>query len=103
MKKLTADDLRALKWGDKVYRFKGKDYRVLRFVGIMPGNKNYLIFCEGEYLEHLYISPKDNSFKWDWYPEMEMPEIGKLLIELCTDNIEKIKLDILNIKDIYKC
>ena len=67
MKKLTADDLRNLKWGDKVYRISGRNHRGLRFVGFMPGSPCYLIFCDGEYLTHLYINERDNSFHDEWY------------------------------------
>lgn len=67
MEKLTAQQLKSLNYGDKVYRYSQGEFRSLRFVAMMPGNENYLIFCDGEYLTHLHISSKDSSFSYNWY------------------------------------
>lgn len=48
MKKLTSEDLRNLKHGDVVYRFKETYNKKLYFVGKDPENENALIFCDGE-------------------------------------------------------
>lgn len=94
MKELSVDDLRSLKWGDKVYRISGGNHRGLRFVGFMPGSPCYLIFCDGEYLEHLYINEKDNSFRGKFYGgEYNSKFIGELLKEYYlgrVDDIERI-------------
>lgn len=67
MTKMTADDLRRLRFGDKVYRGDGYGLRGLRYVGRMPSSeKHYLIFCDGEFLTHLYIG-HDHTFRGDWF------------------------------------
>lgn len=102
MKKLTYKDFNNLKHGDEVFRFRGIDYRKLSFVGTMPKNKNYLIFCEGEYLTFLYINT-DGTFKDNWFfTDTSLFEIGKELIKNCNLKIKSLKSDIKNIKDIYK-
>jgi len=101
MKKLTANDLRNLKHGDCVFQFKGIQERKLHFVGKMPNNKNYLIFCEGEHLEHLYINNVDN-FKWDWYSEsLSSEEIGLIIISKIDDKIKSLIDDKNNVREIY--
>jgi hypothetical protein len=93
MDKLTAFDLRNLIYGERVYRFDGKSFRGLRFVGLMPDCKNYLIFCDGEYLTHLYISEKDESFHDEWYSgEYSSMFVGGLLLAA----LEKRKESIIN-------
>jgi hypothetical protein len=67
MKKLTVEDLKKLSYGEKVHTYKNGHLRRLDFVGLMPSCKSYLIFSDGEYLTHLHISDKDNSFKGEWY------------------------------------
>lgn len=68
-KLLKAEDFDDLVWGDTVWRSEGLEWRKLRFVGRMPGSpKEYFIFCDGEHLEHLYISTKSGrAFKGEWY------------------------------------
>jgi hypothetical protein len=67
MTKMTADDLRALRHGDKVFYGSGYNLRSLRYVGRMPSSEeHYLIFCDGEFLMHLYIG-HDHTFRGDWY------------------------------------
>ena len=102
MKKLTANDLRDLKHGDCVFQFKGIQERKLHFVGLMPNCKNYLIFCEGEHLEFLYINEKTNEFKYDWYLEtLSSEEIGKIIISKIDDKIQSLIEDKKNVKEIY--
>jgi len=92
MNKMTFQDLKSLAWGDTVYRFSGRDFRKLRFVGFMPGSSNYLIFCDGEYLAHLYINEKDNSFNYDWFNgEYNSAFVGNLKIAKLQEDIESIK------------
>lgn len=93
MKKLTAEDLRNLNPGEKVYRQSGRNFRKLYFVGIMqPADPNYLIFCDGEHLEHLYISRKDNSFHDNWYGgEYDRIFVGELKIKQLEKEIESVK------------
>jgi len=67
MTKMTADDLRSLRHGDKVYRGDGYHFRGLYYVGRMPtSEEHYLIFCDGEFLIHLYIG-HDHTFRGDWF------------------------------------
>lgn len=67
MTKMTADDLRRLRFGDKVFYGSGSNIRSLRYVGRMPSSEeHYLIFCDGEFLMHLYIG-RDDTFRGDWY------------------------------------
>ena len=88
MNKLTVQDLRSLKPGDKVYKNSGLTFRTLHFVGNMqPNSPNYLIFCDGEHLEHLYISDKDDSFRGDWY---NSKFVGEIKIKHLKEQIESI-------------
>ena len=67
MIRMTADDLRSLQHGDKVYQGNGANMRGLHYVGRMPtSEEHYLIFCDGQYLTHLYIH-NDNTFNGDWF------------------------------------
>lgn len=67
MTKMTADDLRRLRFGDRVHYGNGDRIRSLYYVGRIPTvEKNYLIFSDGEFLMHLYIGSNDN-FKGDWF------------------------------------
>ncbi len=92
MKKMTADDLKNLKHGDRVYRWDGFNSRKLDFVGFMPRTERYLIFCDGEYLTHLYISPTDEKFYNEWYNGKYDPKfIGDLIINKLKAQIEDIK------------
>jgi hypothetical protein len=67
MKKLNANDLLSLKYGDKVFFRNGSYTTTFRYVGRMPSSERYLIFSNGENLKHLYISDLDDSFRGDWY------------------------------------
>jgi len=67
MTKMTADDLRRLRHGDRVHYGNGSSMRGLRYVGRMPSSEeHYLIFCKGEFLTHLYIG-HDHTFRGDWF------------------------------------
>ena len=101
MKRLTSEDLNRLQYGDIVYKFKGVDYRKLHFVAKMPNDKSYLIFCEGEHLEHLYIHT-DGTFRGDFYSgEVTLEDLGKLLIENIDNKIEDLKRDRKYTEEIY--
>lgn len=91
MNKLTAKELRNLKYGDKVYRFDGRSMRGFDFVGLMPSCKNYLILSDGETLIHLHISDKDESFRYDWYSgKYDSVFAGNLMIQYHKKEIETI-------------
>jgi hypothetical protein len=67
MTKMTADDLRRLRHGDKVFYGNGASMRGLHYVGRMPtSEEHYLLFCDGQYLTHLYVH-NDNTFNGDWF------------------------------------
>lgn len=93
IKKLTANDLRSLKYGDKVYRNDGGViYRTLTFVALMPRSPNYLIFCDGEYLTHLHINPDNDRFAGTWYDaDLTIDEMDQLSIEYYQDKIDFLK------------
>ncbi len=93
MKLMTAADLKALSYGDTVYRFADGRFRKLRFVGLMPSCKNYLIFEDGEYLTHLHISSKDDSFNGDWYSgKYSSKFVGEKMVEALERKIKVIKV-----------
>lgn len=106
-KKLTAEQLQNLSYGDAVYKFQGVNCRKLRFVGKMPGNEAYLIFCEGEHLEHLYIHTDktfnvQGVFRGDFYSgDLTSEDIGKLTIEYIDAKIEDLKRDRKYTEEIY--
>jgi len=92
MKEMTADDLRALKHGDRVYRKIGIRVERFDYVGRMPRSEGYLIFCHGENLTHLYISPKDDSFHNTWYGgEYDSAFVGRLIIAEHKDRIASVE------------
>jgi hypothetical protein len=94
MEKLNAEQLENLKYGDTVYRVENGNERTLRFVGKMPSCKEYLIFENGEYLTHLYISNIDNikTFKGDWYKgDYDFDFFDNLKIEYLQNKIDNIK------------
>jgi len=92
MKQLTAEELFELKHGDKVYRWNGRDFRGLRYVGRMPGSQYSLIFSDGTYLTHLYIDVRSNTFHGKWYGgEYDSKIVGNLKIQLLEKAIESIK------------
>lgn len=91
MKKLTAEDIRALQHGDVVYRWDGTTFRKLSFVAPMPNVDRYFIFCNGTYLTYLYISTADN-FTDDWYGgKYDSTFVGNLKIEALESRIKSIK------------
>lgn len=82
MKELTGDELRTLKWGQKVFRFSHGKGRSLSFVGVNPTSENMLIFADGSYIETLYVSSKDNTFSGTWYiGTVDRVFIGHKIIE----------------------
>lgn len=92
MKKLTADELRNLKYGQEVVRFENGMARGLRFVAKMPSCEHYLIFEDGEYLTHLYLSSKNETFLGDWYEgPWDSAFVGDLLIKWHEEKIEKTR------------
>ena len=97
MKELNVEDFKNLKHGDRVYRFMNFQCRYLDFVGFMPRNECYLIFCDGEYLTYLYISKKDNSFRGKWYSgQYDAKLVGNLLRQQYLDEIKIIEEVYLN-------
>lgn len=91
MEKLNEEQLRNLKWGDKVYKFDRDSFRGLYFVGKMPKGENYLIFCDGEYITYLYIS-KDGSFQNEWYAgEYDSKFVGELKLAQLRKTEESIR------------
>jgi hypothetical protein len=92
MKKLTAEDLFALQYGDRVYRFNGSDMHPFQYVGRMPSSpKSYLIFSDGEKLTHLYIHT-DGSFKNEWFGgNYDIDFVDSLEIERLEKRLEYLK------------
>lgn len=92
MKKLTAEDLFNLQYGDRVYRFDGNNMHPFRYVARMPSSPDrYLIFSEGETLTHLYIHT-DGSFRNEWYGgDYDSDFVDKIEIEKLEKRLEKLK------------
>ena len=92
MKKLTPEDLFALQYGDKVYRFYGDNFHPFQYVGRMPSSpERYLIFSEGETLAHLYIHT-DGTHRGDWYAgEFDSDVVDAIEIERLEKRIEQLK------------
>ena len=92
MKKLTAEDLLNLKYGDTVYKFDGNDMHEFRYVHRMPSSPDrYLIFSCGETLIHQYIHT-DGTYKGDWYSgDYDIEFIDNLEIELLEKRLAKLK------------
>jgi hypothetical protein len=92
MNKLTAKDLFALQYGDRVYRFDGSDMHRFLYVGRMPSSpERYLIFSEGEKLVHLYIHT-DGSFNYEWYGgDYDIDFVDGLEIERLERRLEYLK------------
>jgi hypothetical protein len=90
MKELTADELRKLEYGQKVYRFTNGRIQGFCLVGRMPECHNYLIFSAGEQLRYLHISDKD-EFRDIWFDSYDTESAGKLIIEYYEERIESIK------------
>ena len=92
MKKLTAEDLFNLEYGDRVYRFNGTDMHPFRYVGRMPSSpEQYLIFSEGEHLTHLYIHT-DGTHRYEWYGgDYDTEFADRLAIERLEKRLAKLK------------
>ena len=86
MKRLKAEDLFNLKYGDKVFQRQKSYTQTFRYVGRMPCSPDqYLIFSCGEILKHLYIS-STGSFKGEWFSgDFD----DKFFIQLQIDSLEK--------------
>ena len=91
MKKLVAEDLLNLVWGERVWRFDGHHIRGLYFVGRDPKSERTLIFCDGSYITSIYINQKDNTFFGEWYSgEYDPIKVGELMISELTKEIARI-------------
>lgn len=92
MKKLTAEDLFSLQYGDRVYRFSGTDMHPFQYVARMPSSPDrYLIFSEGETLTHLYIHT-DGSFRGEWYSgDYDSDFVDSIEIERLEKRLETLK------------
>jgi hypothetical protein len=85
MKKMTAEDLLALEYGDSVFLRHDSHTTTYRYVGRMPSSKRYLIFSNGENLKHLYIG-EDNSFRGEWFSgEYD----DKFMLQIRIEELEK--------------
>lgn len=101
MKKLTSEDLRNLKHGDVVYRFKETYNKKLYFVGKDPKNENALIFCDGEYIERLYIN-KNGEFNYDWYDvSLTSEDTGDIILSYIDNEIVSLIKQKDYVKEIY--
>lgn len=88
MKQMILEEFKRLKHGDIVHKIYGYKCRSLTFVGIHPNNDNYIIFCDGEYTESLYL------FKGleGWYiGEYDEKFIGNILTKIFKREIKSIK------------
>jgi hypothetical protein len=96
MKKLTAEDLFNLNYGDRVYRFNGEDMDSFQYVGRMPSSPDrYLIFSEGEQLTHLYIHT-DGTHRYEWYGgDYDIEFVDRL-------EIKRLEKRLAELKEIYK-
>lgn len=100
MRKLTAEDLKNLSYGEQVLRIQDGDHMTFRYVGRMPSSNKYLIFSQGEILKHLYISD-DGRFLGDWYSgEYNSEFVGNLLIDYHINRINTIRKVYLNKEEI---
>ena len=92
MVKMTANDLRSLRFGDRVHYGSGSGIRGLRYVGRMPSSEeHYLIFSEGEFLMHLYIG-HDDKFRGDWFMgKYDSEVVGNYLKDWHLQRIEDIE------------
>lgn len=81
MEQLTADQLKELKHGDKVYRFEDGMFRKLYYVARIPKCENYLIFCDGTYLTYLFIN-SNNNFIGAWYGgKYDSEKVKKIMVK----------------------
>ena len=92
------DDFLAIKNGEKITKVTSDKSRGLRLVGRMPGSENYLIFSDGEHLEHLYIHVNDEKFEnfhsknIRWFSgKYDSKTIGQVMIENLNRRIESVK------------
>ncbi len=92
MKKLTAEDLFNLNYGDHVYRFDGDDMQPYSYVGRMPSSpERYLIFSEGEQLTHLYIHT-DGTYRGEWYGgDYDTEFVDRLVIKRLEKRLAELK------------
>lgn len=92
MKQLTADDLFALKYGDRVWRINGYNAQQFRYVGRMPSSPDrYLILSDGEMLTHIYIHT-DGTFRDVWYSgEYDGKVFDLIEIEKLENRLQKLK------------
>lgn len=97
MKKLTAEELLKLSYGDRVYRVNRSGAMPFRYVGRMPScPERYLIFSEGEMLTHLYIHESGN-FKDIWLTgEFDANVINALEIEYLEKRLKILKENLQN-------
>jgi hypothetical protein len=94
MKKLTAEELLSLQYGDTVYFRTGSYTDSFRYVGRMPSSERYLIFSCGEKLKHLYIG-EDNAFRGEWYSGVfDDKLIIKIRIEELEHELKTLKEDL---------
>lgn len=92
MKLADASVLKNLWYGQKVYRWENGKMRGFNFVGLMPNCKNYLILSDGEMLEHLHISDKDDSYRGDWYTgKYDSNFVGHLRLQYLMKKIDSTK------------
>lgn len=91
MKQLNKEDLKKLKYGDKVYKFFRGRFKRYYFVAVMPKSDKTLIFCDGSDITTVYLSDKMGlSSKWfsgDWNDEF----VGNHLIEYYEKQIRGVR------------
>jgi hypothetical protein len=95
MKKLTAEDLFSLKYGDKVYLRTGSYAQSFDYVGRIPSSKErYLIFSSGETLKHLYIND-NGEFRGEWFGgDFDDKFFIKLQIETLEKQLQDLRMDL---------
>lgn len=91
MKKLTAEELKSLNYGDSVWFVDSSmQFRRYRYVGRMPSSESYLIFSAGEDLKSLYINPK-GEFYGEWFSGVYNQ---KFVLQYKLEKVEKELTDI---------
>lgn len=91
MKRITDfDEIKKLKWGEKIIRIIEGQSRSLRFVALMPGAPEcYAIFCEGEYVTYLYVKRLETQI---WLKgEYDSKIVGKYKLEFLNKRMESVK------------
>lgn len=87
MKKMTLEDFKALKFGDKVHQICNGKHRSYTYVGRMPQSpENYFILSDGEDLIHVY---RTKLFGW-YSGKYDSKFVGELLIQFHQRAIERI-------------